>query len=150
MRECAAEIKALLRDTQITLLQELDCSFPVRMDRDKLRRAILNIATNAKQALKGKGEFKLTTRLIGAHAVIELLDNGEGIPEDLHAKIFEPFFTHGKSGGFGLGMSITHKIIDEHAGKISLESERGKGTTFIIEIPIAQTSRQTQSMANFA
>ena len=90
----------------------------------------------------------MSTRSTQSHALIELYDNGGGIPENLQAKIFEPFFSHGKSGGFGLGMSITRKIVDDHSGKISLESGKGKGTTFIIQIPLARPEREKQSIAH--
>jgi len=148
IRECAVEIDALFKNTQITFTQDLKGNSSVKIDRDKLRRAILNIASNAKEALKGRGDFKLSTRSNQSHALIELYDNGGGIPENLQAKIFEPFFSHGKSGGFGLGMSITRKIVDDHSGKISLESGKGKGTTFIIQIPLAQSRREKRSIAH--
>ena len=148
IRECAVEIDALFRNTQIRFTQDLTGNSLVRIDRDKLRRAILNIAANAKDALKGRGEVKLSTRSSQSNAVIEFYDNGGGIPESVQAKIFEPFFSHGKSAGFGLGMSITKKIVDEHLGKISLESEKGKGTTFIIQIPLSQSENEGRSKAH--
>ena len=88
--------------------------------------------------LKGEGEIRLKTESIDSHAVIHVEDTGSGIPEDLRQKIFEPFFTHGKSlKGFGLGMSITQRIIADHSGRIELHSELGKGTTFSIWLPLA-------------
>jgi signal transduction histidine kinase len=143
MAECGIEISALFRDTQVCFTQDLQSNALVDIDRDKLRRAILNIVANAKEALKKKGEFNVSTRLNHYDAVIRLSDSGGGIPEGLRQKIFEPFFTHGKAGGFGLGMSITKKIIDDHSGEISLESEVGKGTTFIIQIPLSQGESHT-------
>ena len=137
IRECCVEIDALFKDTQIQFIQELDCATTVRMDKDKLRRAILNIVMNARDALKGAGIFKLTTEVGRQYAIIRLSDNGSGIPPEIREKIFDPFFTHGKSLGFGLGMSITKEIVNDHNGQILLESERGKGTTFSIEIPLA-------------
>ena len=150
IRECTVEIGALLRNTRINFTQDLQGNSSVKIDRDKLRRAILNIAANAKEALKGRGEFKLSTRFNQSHALIELYDSGGGIPESLQAKIFEPFFSHGKSGGFGLGMSITRKIVEDHSGKISLESEKGKGTTFTIQIPLSRPEGEARSMAHFS
>jgi signal transduction histidine kinase len=149
VRECSVEIDALLRNTDICLRRDLQCDLTIKMDRDKLRRAILNIAANAKDALKGHGEIKLVTRSTPSHAVIEVSDTGKGMPEEVRKKIFNQFFTHGKSGGFGLGMSITKNIIDGHSGKLSLESEVGKGTTFCIQIPISTTATKA-SAAHYA
>jgi signal transduction histidine kinase len=150
VRECTVEIGALLKDSQIKLSTNLRCDSVVRMDRDKLRRAILNIAANAKEALKGPGELKITTRANQAHAVIALSDSGPGISEEIKRRVFDPFFTHGKAGGFGLGMSITKAIIDGHSGTISLESELGKGTTFAIQIPLSEGQGKVRSMAHSA
>ncbi len=148
IRECAIEIGALLNDTHIQLSQDLQCDSVARMDRDKLRRAILNIAANAKEALKGRGELRITTRSSQSHALIMVADSGAGIPEDIRKRVFDPFFTHGKPGGFGLGMSITKAIIDGHSGTISLESEPGKGTVFSIQIPLAESREKLRSMAH--
>ena len=146
VRDCCTEIKILLRTTQIQLSSDLRCSEVVRVDRDKLRRAILNLVANAREALKGEGEIRLKTESINGHAIIHVEDTGSGIPEELKEKIFEPFFTHGKSlKGFGLGMSITQRIIKDHAGRIELQSESGKGTTFSIWLPLAAASPRASS-----
>lgn len=150
IRECVVEIGALLKGTQIRLLTELRCASSIRMDPDRLRRAILNIAANAKEALKGQGELRILTRSSQSHALIALSDTGAGIPEEVRQRVFDPFFTHGKSGGFGLGMSITKAIIDSHAGSISLESELGRGTTFSIQIPLSKDQEEPLSMAHSA
>jgi signal transduction histidine kinase len=141
VNECCTEIKVLLKTSQIHLSSDLYSSAVVRIDRDKLRRAILNLAANAREAMKGQGEIRLKTESSDGQAVIHVEDTGSGIPEELQKKIFEPFFTHGKSlKGFGLGMSITQRIIADHSGKIELRSELGKGTTFSIWLPVAAAS----------
>jgi len=150
VRECAVEIGALLTSTQIQLTLDLLCDADIRMDPDKLRRAVLNIAANAKEALKGHGELKITTRVDQSHVLISLSDNGAGIPVHVKNRVFDPLFTHGKPGGFGLGMSITKAIIEDHSGTISLQSELGKGTTFSIHIPLAESQRKPLSMATTA
>jgi len=136
VEECCTEIRVLLKTTQIQLSSNLHSNALVRIDRDKLRRAILNLVANAREALKGEGDIRLKTELVDGQGVIYVEDTGSGIPEELREKIFEPFFTHGKSlKGFGLGMSITQRIIADHSGRIELRSELGKGTTFSIWLP---------------
>jgi signal transduction histidine kinase len=86
--------------------------------------------------------------LINGHAIIHVEDTGTGIPEEIREKIFEPFFTHGKSlKGFGLGMSITQRIVTDHAGRIELQSESGKGTIFSIWLPLAAASPRASAAA---
>jgi signal transduction histidine kinase len=148
--ECAVEIEALLRNTKICLRRELHCDLPIKMDRDKLRRALLNIAANAKEALKGRGEIKVSTQATDLHAIIAVSDTGAGMSDEVKRKLFDPFFTHGKSGGFGLGMSITKSIVEGHSGTISLESEAGKGTTFCVRIPLSKLEAEPLSRAQSA
>jgi signal transduction histidine kinase len=136
VRECCTEIEVLLKHTQIRFLSQLNSEANVRIDPDKLRRAVLNIAANAREALKGEGEIRIATGQENGCAIIRVSDNGPGIPEEVRQKIFDPFFTHGKSMGFGLGMSITRKIVEDHLGKIQLDSRAGQGTTFAIRIPL--------------
>jgi signal transduction histidine kinase len=148
VKECCTEIKVLLKTTQIQLSSDLRSNALVRIDRDKLRRAVLNLAANAREALKGEGEIRVRTELLDDLAVIHVEDTGSGIPEELKEKIFEPFFTHGKSlKGFGLGMSITQRIIADHSGKIELQSELGKGTTFSIWLPAVATNPRANAAA---
>ena len=110
------------------------------IDKDKFRRALLNIAVNAKDALKGRGTFAIHSQTREDQACIRLTDDGAGIPTHLQATLFQPFFTQGKRTGFGLGMSITKKIIDDHAGTITVESQVGRGTSFLVSLPLAGTT----------
>ena len=147
LKECCTEIEVLLRTTHIRLSATLQSNAIARIDRDKLRRAILNLAANAREALKGEGEIRVQTEFINGHAVIHVADTGGGIPEEIRTKIFEPFFTHGKSlKGFGLGMSITSRIIADHSGRIELQSVVGQGTTFSIWLPA--TAEKLRSSAS--
>ncbi len=70
---------------------------------------------------------------------ISIKDNGLGIPDTIIDKIFDPFMTHGKKEGTGLGLSITKKIIEDHSGSISVHSDLGEGTTFVVSLPIVSS-----------
>ena len=140
LRNCCIEIQALFRDNKTRFVQKLDCDAPVAIDKDKFRRALLNIAVNAKDALKGRGTFAIRSHTRADQACIRLTDDGVGIPPHLQATLFQPFFTQGKHTGFGLGMSITRKIIEDHAGTIAVESQVGRGTSFLVSIPLAGTA----------
>lgn len=121
-----------------TIVKELSATPLISsIDTDRIREALLNIFTNASQATD-HGTITVKTRQEDNEAVIELSDTGCGIkPEDLK-NIFNPFFTT-KSQGTGLGLAVTHKIIQEHNGKIKVESIWGGGTAFRIHLPLEKT-----------
>jgi signal transduction histidine kinase len=108
VKECCTEIKVLLKTTQIQLSSDLHCNALVRVDKDKLRRAILNLAANAREALKGEGEIRLKTESIESQAVIHVEDTGSGIPADQLRLIFDKFYSTKTAdsqgqGGSGIG-----------------------------------------------
>jgi len=107
-------------------------------DRARLEEVFLNLFINATDAMKGKGTLTITTRLSGNNSVkITVSDTGEGIAKEHLPHIFEPFFTTKEPGkGTGLGLSIVYGIIRKHNGFIDAESEPGKGTTFIVSLPL--------------
>ncbi|MEO8387979.1 DAHL domain-containing protein [Polaromonas sp.] len=103
----------------------------------QINQVFLNLISNAAQATGVDGVINLRTRIEGKNAVVEVTDNGSGIPADVLPKIFDPFFTTKKIGeGTGLGLSIAYKIINEHGGRIEVASEVGKGTRFTITLPV--------------
>lgn len=102
------------------------------LDKEQLKTAFLNIIINAIEAMEeNKGELSLLTRLSSDHILVEVADNGKGIPEDEIRKLFDPFFT-GKQGGMGLGLTSTQNILNSHKAQIDVESEVGEGTAFKI------------------
>jgi PAS domain S-box-containing protein len=106
------------------------------IDPDKIKEAILNIISNAAQATD-HGSITVRTRVEDSEVVIELMDTGCGIKDEELKSIFNPFFTT-KAEGTGLGLAVTHKIIQEHKGKIKVESIWGSGTAFKIYLPLVK------------
>lgn len=108
----------------------------VYADKEQLSRAFLNIMKNAVQSVpeEKKGIVKVDLTKLKGMVVIKISDNGTGIPEELREHLFRPNFTT-KTSGMGLGLAITKNIIDSTGGSINYETEVGKGTTFIIELP---------------
>ncbi len=111
----------------------------IELDPDRFLRAILNIAGNAADALPAGGQFEIKIREHrqgkDRRIILELADNGPGIPESIRAKLFDPFVTYGKSQGTGLGMAITKNLVEAHGGSIAFTTATGLGTTFTIEVP---------------
>ena len=104
-------------------------------DELKLFRVIHNLARNAAQAMDPGGTFTFTVDSDGRDLVMSFSDTGRGIPEAMQGRLFEAFATEGKSDGTGLGLAIVKKIVDEHQGRISVETRAGQGTTFRVAIP---------------
>jgi len=105
----------------------------------QLSQVLMNILTNAIQAIEGQGTISVKTELSGKEAAIIISDTGTGISNDKLDNIFDPFYTTKEVGeGTGLGLSISYGIIQEHNGRIDVESEMGIGTSFKIFIPIRQ------------
>jgi two-component system NtrC family sensor kinase len=112
----------------------------VRADSSQLQQVFLNMIMNAADAIEGKGTITMTTRNIrdnsGDWVEIEFRDTGPGIDDENLAKIFEPFFTTKPVGkGTGLGLAVSHGIIHEHGGSISVKTKQGEGTSFFIKLP---------------
>ena len=113
----------------------------VRADPDRLKEVLVNIMVNACEAMKGGGaivirEEQALDASLGQVAVVRIRDNGPGIAEGLRAKVFEPFFTT-KEEGSGLGLSIAVRTVEEHGGRLNLESREGQGAEFSLILPIA-------------
>ncbi len=124
---------------------------PVRADGSRLRQVIVNMISNAHHALKAKAEPSKLFRIIARGAEragrqvvrIEFYDNGTGIKKEDLEKIFDPFFTTRRDhGGTGLGLSLSFGIIRDYGGTITVESEAGRETRFIIELPATSSLEQ--------
>jgi signal transduction histidine kinase len=136
----------LARDPQkdgIALRVQIQPDLAVHGDPVQLEQVLLNLLINARYAMLGKGG-SLTIKASGDEeggAKIQVIDTGCGIPEKLLPKIFQPFFTtkgtakQGESRGSGLGLAICKEIVEHHKGRIDVQSEVGKGTTFTIHLP---------------
>lgn len=105
------------------------------MDVDKMSRVFFNIASNAADAMKQGGQFTIRATEDEKKLKMEFSDTGVGMRKEVLSRLFEPFFTYGKKYGTGLGMAIVKKIIEDHGGTISVESEEGRGAHFTILLP---------------
>ncbi len=110
------------------------------LNKEMLRQAFLNLMLNAVQAMPDGGELTFQAGIDNVTVCLSLIDTGAGIAPDVLPKIFRPFFsTKSKSGGSGLGLPTTKKIIEAHNGTIDVQSEVGKGTKFTIRLPIPKS-----------
>lgn len=105
-------------------------------DATQLKQVFLNVVLNAAQAMEGKGKLTISTLIEKEQVKIRIQDTGPGIPPETIEKLFSPFFTT-KEKGTGLGLAISYGIIERHGGKIDVETKLGRGSTFIISLPIS-------------
>jgi signal transduction histidine kinase/HAMP domain-containing protein len=119
----------------VSILLESGVITVFKFDPEKIKQALLNIIRNAVEALSAGGSIRVSTQGCGDKAIIKISDNGPGIRENDLPLIFEPFFTR-KGAGTGLGLSITQRIVEEHHGRIQVESSPAGGTTFTIELTL--------------
>lgn len=135
-----------LNKYRIRVVREFADVPPVLANGNQIQQVLLNLIINARQAMPRGGELLLRLSLNEAEGVVELFvrDYGEGIPEDKLRRIFDPFFTtktgpdESGRGGTGLGLSAARSIIENHRGRIRVESAVGVGTAFTIKLPIAR------------
>ncbi|HEY8077271.1 MAG TPA: HAMP domain-containing sensor histidine kinase [Labilithrix sp.] len=109
---------------------------PALFDEGQIRQALLNILRNAREAMTDGGKIEVGVRADGMSVVVRIDDRGSGIPEDVRARIFDPFFST-KGEGTGLGLAITRQIVEAHGGSITCEPRDGGGTSFRVLLPIA-------------
>ncbi len=147
------DLNAIIRDT-LTLIEhqfktsqvKLDTALlpglpPILGNAGKLQQVFLNLFLNAKDAMAGGGTLRIATEANG-HVSVAISDTGSGIAPEHLQRIYDPFFTtksaprEGQRRGTGLGLAVTYGIIQEHAGKIHVESSTGSGTTFHLEFPM--------------
>lgn len=108
------------------------------IDRDLIKQALLNLFINAQQAMPEGGDLMVRTSRQNEWARVEITDTGVGMPEEVRSKIFDAYYS-AKKGGTGLGLAMTRRIVEEHRGTIEVHSELGKGTCFVIALPIDGT-----------
>jgi histidine kinase len=136
-------INEQLRLKKIDIQMDLCPSLVALIDESRLEQVFINLLTNARDAIleahgEAGGTIQIRSRVLsGSELEIEISDNGIGMTEEIKSRIFNPFFTTKEVGkGTGLGLSISHGIVQDHDGSICCVSEKGKGTTFRIRLPL--------------
>ena len=122
----------------IKVERQIDDDGVVEVDAMRFERMLLNIIKNGREAMGRSGRLRLAVYPRGEWLVFEIEDTGRGMTPEVAAKIFEPFFTHAKPQGTGLGMSMAKSVVDGHRGTIRVESQPGRGTKFVVQVPRRQ------------
>lgn len=140
VEDVCAIVNHQLEIEQVKIVKHLDDEIPkILASANQLQQVLMNLMINAQQAMSGRpGVVEVETRKIDSGTIeVSVRDTGPGIPEEIRGKLFEPFFTTKPTGqGTGLGLSVSFGIIQDHHGKIEVESEVGTGTLFKIRLPV--------------
>jgi PAS domain S-box-containing protein len=127
-----------LEENNIELEADLQTDLPqVQLDEKYFKQAIMNIIKNALAAMPEGGVLTVKTRCRGDSVELIIEDTGEGMSEQVREKIFEPYFTT-RDFGSGIGLTLVYKVLKEHMGEVSVQSEEGKGTRFVLTFPVPQ------------
>ena len=126
----------------IVIRTQYEADLPrMTLDSDLFRQALLNLFINARQAMPDGGELLLRTRSEGPWNCLEITDTGIGMSEEVRERVFDAFYST-RSGGSGLGLPTTRKIVEAHRGTIEVRSEPGKGSQFLIRLPNLRTRNE--------
>jgi signal transduction histidine kinase len=134
-----------LKLANVEVSQALDEKLPALFcDRSQMQQVVMNLLLNAAQAVHNRadGMVSILTRVSSSREaiVMEIQDNGEGIPQENLPKIFDPFFTTKEEGkGVGLGLTVVYGIVADHGGEIEVHSTVGKGTLFRVTLPLLES-----------
>lgn len=136
--EIMAFVEGRAVEGEIDLSLNIDSGLDkVRLDPTRMKRALLNVVANAIEATPRGGKVSIDVSAVeGGKFCVTVADTGKGIPEDIMKTIFQPFYSTKGSKGTGLGLPVMRKIVEEHGGRVELESTIGQGTTFMITLPL--------------
>lgn len=137
--ELAAAIEVELPGLAVERDFDVPTAARALLDIDKIRRAVDNMAANARDAMGGRGRLFLKAFIEDSRLVLIVADEGPGIPREIRERVFEPFVTKGKKNGTGLGLAVSKRFVEEHGGTIGLE-EAGSGARFRITLPLKETA----------
>jgi two-component system, NtrC family, sensor kinase len=137
VKETLTLTETLLKDQAIEIALELDGGTPrLRGDAGQIGQVLLNLVSNARTAMPKGGRLRVATRKLEGKVELTVADNGKGIAPEIKERIFEPFFTtKDEWSNVGLGLSVSFRIVEEHGGRIAVESEPGQGSTFTVSVP---------------
>lgn len=134
-----------LEENGVELEADLQEDLPqVQLDDKYFKQAAMNLVKNALAAMPDGGRLTVKTRCHGDTVELVIEDTGEGMPDEVREKIFEPYFTT-KDFGSGIGLTLVYKVMKEHMGEITVHSEEGKGTRFTLSFPIPQREQHLLS-----
>ncbi|HZE88064.1 MAG TPA: ATP-binding protein [Verrucomicrobiae bacterium] len=140
-------MRETLESRLVSLNLDIKPGLIASIDVPRLERVLRNIIDNAVEAMPDGGLLTISTAIEDGCAVVRIADTGRGMNEEIRRRAFEPFFTHGKKNGNGLGMAIAARVIEAHGGRVGLESAPGEGTTVAVSLPLVSPAEAAAAAA---
>jgi signal transduction histidine kinase len=141
LREVASaaceSLAAVAEGQGVTIVQEIPAEIELPLDRSRMERAFVNLIANALDAMPEGGEVRISARVDGNAALVEVTDNGPGIAPEIRSKLFQPFVTAGKKNGLGLGLALSRQTVLEHGGDMWVQPAPVRGARFYFRLPLA-------------
>ena len=131
--------ESIFKGIKINIVKSLESNEAVQGNITEIREVFINIITNAIDAMPKGGKIEVITKNKDNKIIIEIRDDGMGMEKEVKKKILEPFFTTKGDNGSGLGLSISYNIVLSHKGSMKVESEKGRGTSFVVKLPICKS-----------
>jgi two-component system, cell cycle sensor histidine kinase and response regulator CckA len=144
VREAESMLRRLIGEDVLLVVELDEDAWPVTIDPGHLSQVLMNLSVNARDAMPRGGTLVIRTVNTDEHVCLCVSDTGTGMPPEVMARVFEPFFTSkGVGKGTGLGLAVVHGIVEQSGGRIEVESEPGRGTTFSIYLPASRLEDQS-------
>jgi signal transduction histidine kinase len=137
VRQTLKPLGARLAQARVGITLGLDEEARASVDAPRMLRVLHNLVANSLDAMRGGGSLNIQCERLNGRCVVSVGDSGCGMSEDVQRRIFEPFFSHGKPHGTGLGMAIVRKIVEEHGGAVRVQSRPAQGTVVSVDLPAA-------------
>lgn len=128
-------LEANAHSQEVKLLIRIGDDLEVQVDRPRLEGVFFNLAQNALDVMPGGGMISICAQAEGGWVTVEVADSGPGIPQEIRDQLFQPFITHGKKNGLGLGLALARQTVLDHGGDLWVSSEEGRGARFYLRLP---------------
>ncbi len=147
LTEPAWKVQAQAEGRPIHIVNDIGDLPPISANAARLREALINLVLNAVDAMPKGGAIRLSAEYAAETVTLRICDTGDGMPDDVRKRCFEPFYTTKGKRGSGLGLAMVYGIVTRHGGQLTVESEKHKGTTFTIRLPLAQREATAPAQA---
>jgi len=149
VRAALVQARVPLETARVELRLDLPAGLPpMEGDPEQIEALVRKLVDNAVTAMAGGGQLTVSARAVdGAALRLDVADTGRGIAPELRDRIFDPFFAAGPGAGGGMGLTLAHGIVEAHHGRIGVESEPGRGSTFTVHFPAAAAATRTAEVA---
>ncbi len=145
VREALLTLEPAAHGQSVKIEVDIDAGIDVLADRPRIEGVFVNLVQNALDVMPKGGEVKISAAVEGSFAMVEVADTGPGIADEVRSQLFQPFVSHGKKNGLGLGLALARQTLLDHGGDLWAAPDEGEGARFILRIPRTKSAEPTQA-----